>query len=814
MPQKRVTFADFDSRLWVSGGREQIPETGLRRARGVAPELTRSVMSRWGMTGLYQVNAISVFKFNGHRYAYDGFQLFQDGAAIVSNFDGTRLTFATMPPQLGLPDYLFILGGGLTPFKIAPDGTITRWGIVAPPDQMQAVAQATETLTIDALTASAASYTGFFSSPFNCAIADGSGNGIPVGGGDLQIVADGSASGHHWWIARQFGSPQNLAQYADTTISLPTDLISIWVNVAQPLNVNYLSFSFDVNDKTFTKDYYQCTVALVANTTVPQAGQIDLVVPVAAAGWTHIQMPKSIFRRVGSSFNLDWSNVVAIWIQGGCFNGSQAVFLNDLTLTGGYALGTGPFATSGATYLYQVTFGNSTTGSDSNPNLQPVIISGVREQPVLLNQIPISSDPQVSNRKLWRSSALPSGTTDGPRFFLDIIPDNTTTTYTDKIADNFAPITINAWTASAAYAAGFLVDGGDGYYFKVTTPGTSGTTPPNWNVPAGQWIGLTNYSVGDSIAVFGLPYKFTVSTAGKSGINIPNFKSVAPAGTITDGTVVWTNSNSPTTTDGGVTWTFQGINSVQTLGNMEVLNDNAPPDTTYGDSAGPFQGGMVWTRDSASGQQDNVYFSPPGRPESVGLVYHIDSTDDPAEKAVIWDGGLWVFTTKRAMQFTGTYPAFTASPVDDGMGTSWPFTVVPVDRVGVIYRAPDGPRLLNWAGSRLIGFQNLAPLFRGQGAETLPPFYPVWAAIGRGEVFFGDNQYTLALTFDQERYVWRQLGVPLQCAYYERDTGSILAGIPAFTILYEEPGSTTDVQFGTYLRVAQVSMEVLVRSSS
>ncbi len=814
MPQKRVTFADFDSRLWVSGGREQIPVTGLRRARSVAPELTRSVRSRWGMLGLYNVNAISVFRYQGDRYAYDGLSLYKNGVIIAGGFDGTRLTFNTMPPQIGLPDYLFILGGGKTPFKIAPDGTITNWGIVAPNDGMQAARQPGESLLIDDFVSSAAQWTGFFDSPLNCAIADETAPGIPVGGGDLAIAADGTAEGHHWWIARDLGAGLNLAQYGDGTISLPTDFISCYVNIATPANVVFMSFSFDVNDKTFTKDYYQCVILLVPNTTAPNLGQVDLVVPASGGSWTKVNIPKSVFRRIGSDLNLDWSTTKAIWIQGGCFNTLQGIRLNNLVLSGGYALGVGPFATSGATYFYQVTFGNSTTGSDSNPNLQPVRVSGVVEQPVLLSQIPVSADPQVSNRKLWRSSATEAGTpTSPPLFYLDTIKDNSTQTYLDKIADNFTPITINQWTASAPYVIGFLVDGGNGFYFKVTTAGSSGATPPNWSAPAGQWIGLTNYSVGDSISVYGSPYQFTVTTAGKSGINIPDFTTVGVGGTITDGTVVWTNSDSPSTTDGTVVWLFQGINSVQPLGNMEVLLDNAPPDPTYGDAAGPFQGGMVWTRDSAAGQQDNVYFSPPGRPESVGLVYHIDSTDDPAEKAAIWDGGLWVFTTKRAMQFTGTYPALTSSPVDDGMGTSWPYTVVPVDRVGVIYRAVDGPRILNWAGSRLIGFDNLAPLFRGQGAETLSAFFPVWAAIARGEVYFGDNNYTLALTFDGEKFVWRNLGVPLQTAYYERDTGSILAGLPGFTILYEEPGTTTDVQFGTYLRVSQVALEVLIKTS-
>src|SRR5258707_10274563 len=133
MPSRRISIHDFDQRLVLSGGRDQIPANGLRRAVGIAPELTRSILSRWGSTFVGPVSAISLFQFNGTRYAYDGVNLysftglgsppapvivtFGDGSPIVWN--GGRLTFAVMPPQPGLPDYLFILGGGNL-IKIAP----------------------------------------------------------------------------------------------------------------------------------------------------------------------------------------------------------------------------------------------------------------------------------------------------------------------------------------------------------------------------------------------------------------------------------------------------------------------------------------------------------------------------------------------------------------------------------------------------------------------------------------------------------------------------------------------------------------------
>src|SRR5690348_17334482 len=106
MPTKRISFTDFNRRLVLSGGREQMAApNGLRRASGVAQELTTSVMSRWGSQALYTINAIQLFYWNGHRYQYDGATLYKDGVGIMAGFDGTRLTFLSMPPQQGLQDY-------------------------------------------------------------------------------------------------------------------------------------------------------------------------------------------------------------------------------------------------------------------------------------------------------------------------------------------------------------------------------------------------------------------------------------------------------------------------------------------------------------------------------------------------------------------------------------------------------------------------------------------------------------------------------------------------------------------------------------
>src|SRR5579859_4645680 len=114
MPTRRISFTNFDRRLVLSGGREQMAApNGLRRASGVAQELTGSVLSRWGSVSLYPINAIQLYYWNGHRYQYDGANLYRDGVSVKAGFNGGRLVFNSMPPQEGLQDYLFVLGGGI-----------------------------------------------------------------------------------------------------------------------------------------------------------------------------------------------------------------------------------------------------------------------------------------------------------------------------------------------------------------------------------------------------------------------------------------------------------------------------------------------------------------------------------------------------------------------------------------------------------------------------------------------------------------------------------------------------------------------------
>lgn len=802
MPTKRISFSNFNRRLVVAGGREQTGPAALRRATGVAPETTNSVMSRWGSQLLYSaINAIQLYYWNGNRYAYDGSVLYQNGISIKTGFDGTRLTFNAMPPQIGLDDYLFILGGGQTPFKIDPSGNITNWGIVAPPNQMNITNAPQDQIVIDSFDSSASNWT-----HSNAAVSNNSTEFI-TGTGSLQV--NPVAGQIPWRIVQTWASLQNWSGYtASGAISLETDVIQFWIFYGGDFNVTWLEIDIDVDDGTFRKNFYTFAIGFATPIATKQPAHIvNETLNFQPGQWQQITIAKSQFNRTGNELQFDWSSVKAWRFSGG--GGQTFLLLDNLTLSGGCAMGAGPaVGNGGSEYDYYVVYRNTITGSQSNPQPDPAKVFNVQLNRTNLAQIPTSSDAQIGARDLYRSQALTNEPPGATAFYLDTIYDNTTTTYLDQTADESIPRATTPWQKSVAVPPnsagfGYYIDGGNGYYFKLTTAGTTGSVPPTWIVPSTSWSANTQFYLNETVGPRKANGQFwKVTTAGKSGILEPNWAASPTLGaTITDGTVVWTNQSLQTTTDGTVVWTFQGINSTPVLGNDELLFDNAPPLATYGDAWGPHAGSMFWCRDSAVGAQGNLYASPPGRPESVGQIYQITHTDDPTQKVVGWDSALWLFSTQRALQLVGNYPQIAPQDVNYALGTNVPYTIVPVQAVGIIYWAPDGVRVMNWSGSRLIGFEQLSPIFRGQQEESmLSPWSsisgPVFAALMRDEILFSDGaQMTLALSYDGifgQPPLWRVPGLVITAAYYEAQTGEIQAAFGGNIYFYEKPTLLSD----------------------
>lgn len=680
----RISFRQFDAGLWVEGPRDAVPQGAFRRARGIHHIKSQSLRSRRGSLLVAALaNAHSLARLGTRRFQGVGTQFYRDGVSAKTGLDGTRLATITMPPTVDKQDSLLVAGGGDL-FKVDTAGAVSKWGIAPPSNGFVVTPGLQKSKSIDTIE-SQATWTGTAATLADEATIK------QQGANSLKMTVAANASG--------FASKavvRNLEEFGVGEVSPLEDYIAVWVRIDNPANLESLQLVFDVGIGDFATDTYSrifpvideflppeqlvaqtlglgslprfqlmgdysavSTVAVVDYATIQDSlGQTT--VPSVVQAWVRIRAPKSTFQRNGNGPGT-WANVggVRLVAKANAGTGGIIVYWDDLQMIGGYGML--------GTYKYHVTFKNSGSGHRSNPNPDPVEILQIERQPVQLSNLPISVDPQVTEREIWRTVG------NGLLFFrVGKILDNSTTVFTDTAADFF---------------------------------------------------GLDS-----------------------SGAN-PIMESV------------------------------------------ELPTDNAPPAGTYDDVAGPYNGRVFWTRDSAPGTEGYVYYSPVGRPESVTSFFGPGSTDDPCQKVIVWNGSLWLFTKARLYQVPSTDEPFLLREIFGAPGTDAPETVIPTP-IGLFYRAHDGVRLFNGLQSQRVGADRIGRLFQGEAAENLTAFEGIVATWGRSQFVISDGGQTLAM--NTEDGAWRDLGLGCSALFYEEETDEIVAGLPASVVALEHEGSLDD----------------------
>jgi len=134
-------------------------------------------------------------------------------------------------------------------------------------------------------------------------------------------------------------------------------------------------------------------------------------------------------------------------------------------------------------YYYVVAYG--TANGITNYGPVSAAVAPVSQQ-VNLSAIPTSSNTLVINRKIYRT--LAGATNAGPFFLVTTISDNTTTTYTDNIADG----SLGAGASIDNHTANFEVSGST----VLTITGASNNTALGLNTLQSNTIGQQNTAVG------------------------------------------------------------------------------------------------------------------------------------------------------------------------------------------------------------------------------------------------------------------------------------------------------------------------------
>lgn len=286
-------------------------------------------------------------------------------------------------------------------------------------------------------------------------------------------------------IALAAGTLTNVGNVA----AVDDDLISLYVFIDNPANVQQIQVMFDVSDGSFTKSYYMKTVtpdtlqALVSgNQTGAQAvtqrvfaragGQVDTrrsghthlsILPIDDPGasdaqpdvldlglsqWTWLQIKRGDFLPVGQAGNpgFDWSAVTKAQVTFQAIaTAGITVGLDDWAMVGGSGLD----SFGGIAYDYRYTYFNINTGFEANPSITLIPSLGLlpRRQPITVTWTP-PTDAQFTHVRIYRrGGSLSVGWTMvtqiavGTNTFTDTLADSVIVTNKSLELDNDAPVT-------------------------------------------------------------------------------------------------------------------------------------------------------------------------------------------------------------------------------------------------------------------------------------------------------------------------------------------------------------------------------------
>lgn len=440
--------------LSVTGPASGDAPSTLRRAQGLHETCLNELRPASGNATIFGLAGIhSIARFNDVRYVGAGTSLYSTTTLILGGLSGEPLTLLRLPPGNSQPDRLFVAGGGLLR-KVDTSDNVTFWGIDAPPDGFT-VALVTQLIKDIELFED---FTDWTVSPGTVTAADEA-TILQEGAASLKVTVPASTLA----ILEKTVS-LDLSEFAAPGDSSIEDFIEIWVRVdASTPALDYITLRFDVANGDFASDYYQykfLPTSVNINRTALVGVADDILVNADEAGfiadtgdstgtdnsvdspseadsapagtddgvtmssntWSRLRVPKSRFTRSGAGSGT-WADVAGIQLMVSTNNlGSLIAYFDFCRMRGGAGML--------GDYQSLVTFENTETGHRSNSNPIPVRTNQNDRQQLDYANLPVSSDPQVDARTLWRTLGS------GARFFREhVIEDNVTTTYRSRVAD-------------------------------------------------------------------------------------------------------------------------------------------------------------------------------------------------------------------------------------------------------------------------------------------------------------------------------------------------------------------------------------------
>ncbi len=782
---------NFSSRLWLAGAQESAPEGSLRRAAGVHPMLTPEVRSRagWQAVASLPADAGTAHSMEFFAEAFwigtDAGKLYRvpldgsDAELIEDGFDGTVLYFAVVAPAPGLPDELFVSGGGAAvgPLKITSAGQKRSAGITPPLGGFTGAGYTQrekyladpnlvyEWVKQEALSRGAGS--------FATALA-GRTVSITIGDGDILTVDCILPSP---WDASRF-LPTDFEPFPGSS---DLDYLSFLFNVREPASIEFIQIGLDfapgddagefgssaaaatlayaeeniparqriideVTVKTTSLPKYAVKKTIPALDLLPIFGTAQLTPDLS---FQQVDIPKATFAKSRAEIveGQDFSQITAMRVTVKAIKGkpSTVVDIDMPVLIGGYGIR--------GEVSYFLTYRDSQTGTRSNPSPELPVKFGsypLDRQPVLLRKLPVGEDvvpSGVDEIEVWRT-----------------------------LGDGAVPLLASRWPIDQVREG--RAGGGEGeildivsdlreYNIRPLVPGV-GTLTLNADQVSGYFSSAVDYAIP------------VLSYLEVGGERRQVRERTSESGFVLDAPATWPAGSS-----------FEWLLEAPVLGDLEFTDlpfNNVPPEADFGQVEGPHLGRVWWLSDR-SGQRGRVYYSQAGRPEGTDGFLEVTSDSEVLVKLVRWGGELWVFSTQHLYRIVGEGAGpYQIIQVENIPGTVNVASVVPTAG-GIIYEASDGVHAFNGSSSELISAA-LSPLFFGLEEAGYAPFACNSAAADAKEYIIAGDEAAFAFNFQQQ--VWRDMGLGLDVVRVFTSPTSLVGVIGSQIVALEVEGESLD----------------------
>ena len=212
-------------------------------------------------------------------------------------------------------------------------------------------------------------------------------------------------------------------------------------------------------------------------------------------------------------------------------------------------------------------------------------------------------------------------------------------------------------------------------------------------------------------------------------------------------------------------------NALDTTLSATVLPvDSGPPKDTFEDCAGPHDGRMWWGRDTASGVEGRIYYSPVGKAESVEGFIDVTESDNGVQKIIPWSGNMYAIAKTSFFEISGSgaEAVFTIRELSASPGTTQPFTVVATP-IGIMYQAQDGIMVFDGTVSKRVKMDQIISIFKGETTEGIAACNGTSATVTEQEYIISDGTTTLAYNIIRE--IWLKFGSGCNVISNASDTG-------------------------------------------